>query len=207
MGQNALIWNLIANRYAKTPIVNKEAYQQKLELTRQHLQTDSTLFEFGCGTGSTALAHASFVKNILAIDISYKMLNIAKSNAREKGISNIEFLQDSIENFPEEKNSFDAILGMSILHILPDRESVLQKINSLLSTNGVFISSTVCMNSISIGWKIFVKVAAFLRLLPPISFLSEDELVEDIQNAGFDIEYKWRPTEKEAVFIIARKAN
>jgi len=40
--------------------------------------------EFGCGTGSTALLHASFVKHMTATDISDEMIEIAKQKAKMK---------------------------------------------------------------------------------------------------------------------------
>jgi cyclopropane fatty-acyl-phospholipid synthase-like methyltransferase len=39
------------------------------------------LLEFGCGTGGTAIIHAPHVKHIRAIDISPRMIEIAKSRA------------------------------------------------------------------------------------------------------------------------------
>lgn len=39
------------------------------------------VLEFGCGTGTTALAHAAYVRHILAIDIADRMIEIARQNA------------------------------------------------------------------------------------------------------------------------------
>ncbi len=207
MGQSTLIWNLIAKRYSKTPIVNEEAYQKKLDLTRKYLNSETSLFEFGCGTGSTAIAHAPYVKNILAIDIAHKMLDIGRSRSLEKGIENIDFRQEAIEGFTYPERSFDMVLAMNILHIVGERENVLLKVNRLLKNEGIFVSSTVCMDKIGLNWKIFLRTMAFLKFLPPISFFSEEELVNGIKESGFEIEYKWRPSEKEAVLIIARKIS
>ncbi len=207
MGQSTLIWNLIAKHYAKAPIANMAAYEKKLALTREQLSSESSLFELGCGTGSTAISHAPFVDKIVAIDIAYKMLDIAKSKALENRITNIEFEQASIEDYSTDPASFDAALAMSILHIVTDRKKTLQKIHELLKPGGVFISSTVCMDKIGMGWKIFVRGAAFLRLIPLVSFLDKNKLVEDISNSGFQIDFEWQPNEKEAVFIIARKTD
>ena len=55
----------------------REVYKEKLEATRRYFDADSQVFEFGCGTGSTALHHAPFVQKIVATDISSNMIEIA----------------------------------------------------------------------------------------------------------------------------------
>jgi ubiquinone/menaquinone biosynthesis C-methylase UbiE len=43
------------------------------------------VLEFGCGTESTAIAHAPYVKHIQALDISSKMIDIAQGKAQGFG--------------------------------------------------------------------------------------------------------------------------
>jgi ubiquinone/menaquinone biosynthesis C-methylase UbiE len=59
---SARFWDLFAERYAKTPVANEVMYQKKLEATQRYFKSDMHVLEFGCGTGSTALVHAPFVK-------------------------------------------------------------------------------------------------------------------------------------------------
>ena len=75
-------WDRIANRYSRTPIADEATYQTKLRITQDHLRPDMDVLEFGCGTGSTALVHAPVVNRILAIDISSKMIGIARDKAK-----------------------------------------------------------------------------------------------------------------------------
>ena len=51
-------WNRIAGKYARQPISDEETYEKKLAITRKYLTPESEVFEFGCGTGSTAILHA-----------------------------------------------------------------------------------------------------------------------------------------------------
>ena len=104
----------MAKRYSKTPIANEDAYQKKLEITRQYLNTNTTLFEFGCGTGSTAVAHAPYVNEILAIDFPEKMLEIARAKAGNSKIQNIKFDQATIEfNVLEVRIPAEIVWGMN----------------------------------------------------------------------------------------------
>lgn len=52
MERTIRFWDRIAEKYAKQPIANPEAYEEKLRLTRRRLTPDSSVLEFGCGTGS-----------------------------------------------------------------------------------------------------------------------------------------------------------
>ena len=78
---DARFWDRIARRYARTPVPDEAIYQKKLSLTRKWMTPQMHVLEFGCGTGSTALKHAPFVNRILALDISAKMLDIARGKA------------------------------------------------------------------------------------------------------------------------------
>ena len=70
MSQTSKFWDKIAEKYAKRPIADEAAYQRKLAVTRDYFRPDMEVLEFGCGTGTTAINHAPYVKHIRATDIS-----------------------------------------------------------------------------------------------------------------------------------------
>lgn len=207
MSSKSRFWDMIAKRYAKSPVADEAAYQKKLSITQEYLRPDMHVLEFGCGTGSTAIQHAPYVKRILAIDISNKMLNIAKARAQESGISNIDFEQGDIDALYETDRTYDVVMGMSVLHLLQDHDAALKTVHSLLKPGGIFISSTACLGGMSGIAKIALPIGHFLRLLPFVSFFSEDELLASLTNAGFQIEQQWQPAPGQALFIVATKAD
>ena len=81
MHQRSNFWDKHAERYSKRPVADEESYQKKLQVTRDYLQPGMEVLEFGCGTGSTAITHAPYVKHIEAIDVSSKMIEIAQGKA------------------------------------------------------------------------------------------------------------------------------
>ena len=135
-------WDKIADSYSKRPIANEDAYQKKLAMSREYFRPDMQLLEFGCGTGGTALLHAPHVAHIAAIDGSANMINIAKQRQQDSELTNVDYHVASIEEYQAEAASFDAVLGLSILHLLEDRDAVTAKVFELLKPGGVFISST-----------------------------------------------------------------
>ena len=129
MQQPARFWDKIADRYARRPVSDEDAYQKKLQITRQYLRPDMEVLEFGCGTGSTAIAHAPFVKHIQAIDISARMIEIAQGKADAGAIGNVTFERAAIDDFSAPEQSFDAVLGLSILHLVENRDEVISKVS------------------------------------------------------------------------------
>jgi len=200
----SFFWEKMANHYSKQPIVDEAAYQKKLQVTRDYFQPNFEVLEFGCGTGSTAITHSPYVKHIQAIDISSKMIEIAQGKADAKNIDNITFNQSTIENFSGSEQSFDAVMGHSILHLLSNKDAVIAKIFKLLKPGGVFVSSTACIGD---EMKYFGVIAPFARMFGLIfSVFTRKEMENSLTHAGFEIDYLWQPPGKvRAVFIVAKK--
>ena len=68
MAQATQFWDKIAEKYSQQPIADEAAYQKKLAVTRDYFRPDMEVLEIGCGTGSTAILHAPYVKHIIKID-------------------------------------------------------------------------------------------------------------------------------------------
>ncbi|QHQ34141.1 class I SAM-dependent methyltransferase [Algicella marina] len=205
MPRSPFFWNIMARRYARQPIADEASYQRKLEITQSYLRPEMELLEFGCGTGSTALIHAPHVRHIQAIDFSPRMIEIARQRAADARTSNVTFQTATIEELAEPGGSYDAILGLSIIHLLEDRAAVLGKVHGLLKPGGLFVSSTACIAEM--GWlpRFLVPVLSALRILPNISVFDRPRLIRDLEEAGFTIEQNWHPGPGKAVFIVARK--
>ena len=198
-------WDRMAQRYAAQPIADEAAYETKLEVTQGYLKPHMEVLEFGCGTGSTALRHAPYVRHIRAIDFSGRMLDIARAKARAQGVANVTFEQADIGPLAIEDSSLDVVLGLSILHLLDNRDEVIAKVHRSLRPGGLFVSSTTCIGD---DMKILGLVAPLgraLGLLPVINVMTRDELRRALTGAGFSIEHDWQPGKGKAVFIVARK--
>ena len=207
MTSSARFWDRHAEGYAKKPVADEAAYQHKLAITRRYLRADTRLLEFGCGTGSTALVHAPLVKHIDAIDISAKMIEIARRKADGATVGNVSFAQASIEAFGAPDASFDVVLGMSILHLLRDWQGAIAKVHRLLKPGGAFVSSTACIRDMSSVLGVVLPMGHAVGLLPSLSVFRVAELRQALQQAGFAIDYEWTPGKRKAVFIVAQKAR
>ncbi len=117
MKDSKKFWDNSAEKYVKSPIKDEVAYQKKLTITQEYLKVGSQVLEFGCGSGGTAIHHAPYVKNIVAIDISSKMIEIAQEKSIETGIENILFKQGVLDDINVQDQGFDVVLGLSVLHL------------------------------------------------------------------------------------------
>ena len=206
MADASRFWDRHAAGYAKRPVADEAAYQTKLEKTREYFTPDSRVLEVGCGTGSTAIAHAAHTGTILATDLSDGMLDIARAKAEAAGVSNVEFRRSTVEALDEPAESFDVVMAHSILHLLEDRDAALRLLNRLLKPGGVLVSSTMCLGD-KHGWFRWVgPVGKALGLFPLVRVFTADELRRSMTSAGLVIEHDWQPKPKAALFLIARKS-
>ena len=197
-------WDKSAQRYAKSRVRDEASYQKKLAITQGYFQPNWSVLEFGCGTGSTALVHAPHVKEILATDISGKMLEIAAQKARDAGVENVRFQQGTLDSLDLEAESFEAVLGLNILHLLEDAEAAIIRAHELLKPGGVFVSSTALVGELMVLWRLLIPAMQAVGLAPFVNRFSRQSLVAMLAKAGFSIDYEWQPG-KSSVFLVARK--
>ena len=207
MTESEKFWDKVAERYAKRSVSDEVTYQRKLTETQSFFTPDMRILEFGCGTGTTAIYHAPHVQHVEAIDISENMLEIAREKASVAGAGNINFTRGTLAEFNADTASFDVVLGLNVIHLLPDRQAVIAEVARILKPGGIFVSSTVCLGNSYLRFiKLLVPLGKLLRLMPNIFVLTEAQLANEVANAGFTIESQWHHGIKDiAVFMIARK--
>jgi ubiquinone/menaquinone biosynthesis C-methylase UbiE len=205
MAQPSQFWDRHARGYAKRPVADEAAYQRKLRVTQDYLKPDMEVLEFGCGTGTTAIIHAPFVRHIHATDISSRMLEIARAKAESDSIENVTFEQSSIDELNADDVSYDAVMGHSILHLLENKEIAIASVYRMLKPGGVFVTSTACLGGTMPALRVILPVGRFLGLLPLVKFFTAEELAGDLTDAGFRIDYQWQPDPRKSVFIVAKK--
>lgn len=207
MRRTARFWDKVAERYAKMPIRDEAAYQKKLQATRAYFRQDMEVLEIGCGTGSTAIAHAPYVKHIHAIDFSPKMIAIARGRAKESHIGNVTFENASVEELAVPTQSLDAVLALNLLHLLDDRDETISRVHAMLKPGGIFVTSTACIGDMSMLLRIVARTGGFLGVIPLFRVFTKRELEHSLTRAGFVIDYQWQPGKNKAVFIVAKKVG
>lgn len=97
-----------------------------------HKEPDYTVLDLGCGNGSITLKVAEHVKHVTAVDMSSEMLKLVEKNASEKGISNIEYVQSSVEDLdPDKIGNYDVVIASRSLGSIQNLKKELKKIDSI----------------------------------------------------------------------------
>ncbi|WP_299394572.1 class I SAM-dependent methyltransferase [Pelagibius sp.] len=208
MAQAARFWDNVALRYSKKPVSDEASYQKKLKITQAYFRPDMEVLELGCGTGSTAMVHAPFVKHIHAVDISAGMLEIARDKVEAAGIDNITFQCAAVDDFTAPDESLDAVLALSLLHLVTDKQAVMARIHRMLKPDGLFVSSTVCLGENMMRYIRFINpLGRALGLMPLVKVFTAKNMEDSVTAAGFEIERVWLPPDGITAFIVARKVG
>jgi ubiquinone/menaquinone biosynthesis C-methylase UbiE len=133
------------------------------------------------------------------------MLEIARGKAADAAVDNVTFRQATLDEVDAPDGSFDAVLGLSILHLLEDKEAAIARVRQLLKPGGVFVTSTVCAGDTMRWIKLILPVGRRLGLMPYVAVFTADELVASLTESGFEIDHRWQPGRGKALFLVARK--
>ena len=112
-------------------VVTKDYLLEKIE-------GDTKVLVVGCGTGYIATKARQKGANVVAVDISKKMIERAKKHAVENEAHGITFVQKDFLNL-EMEDEFDCIALPFFLNVFPDErtvERVLEKARSHLKPGG-----------------------------------------------------------------------
>ena len=207
VSQSSKYWNKAAEKYEKSPIPDEALYRKTLSEMQNVLSPNMQVLELGCGTGTTSVHIAPYVNKIEAIDISEKMLEIAREKSIKAGIENISFTCGTLIGHNAETDYFDAVLGLHVLHLLPDRQAVVSEIARILKPGGIFVSNTACLGHSYFRFvKPILPLAKLLGLMPEVFFMTEDELANEITKVGLVIEnQRHQGMQDIEVFMISRK--
>ncbi|MDD2478265.1 MAG: class I SAM-dependent methyltransferase [Victivallaceae bacterium] len=107
-------------------------FQRRVAMLSKYLHPGLKVLELGCGTG---LFTAEFVRSgadLIALDISEELLDQARHHIK---FPNVKFVNGNAYSTDFEDNSFDAIIGSSVLHHL-EIEKALTEIHRLLKPGG-----------------------------------------------------------------------
>jgi ubiquinone/menaquinone biosynthesis C-methylase UbiE len=208
MIESERFWDSTAEKYARKPVDDEAAYAKTLERTSQHLSPEKHVLEIGCGTGTTALKLAPFVAHITGMDISGRMIEIARDKARDQGIKNVTFLHGPHTEIPgqQDDKQFDVVMAFNVLHLLDDPAKTVRDLRLRLKAGGLLISKTPCLREKTVLLRPLIWVMQKLGKAPRVHFINYLTLDDMIRNAGFDIIASGiYPAKTGSRFIIAKR--
>ncbi len=157
------------------------------------------ILDVGTGTGFIALLLAELGHEVVGIDLSKGMLEVAKEKARKAGIE-VEFKLGDAENLPFSDDSFDAVICRHLLWTLPNPQKAVEDWCRVARQKVVAIDGSWFSKSASVKLRRFIGQMAIAiyerrrpwshygreinRILPLRGTSTPERVVEIFSNAG-----------------------
>ena len=159
-------WDKNAGRYDRFMRKDAAAYERLYELLRPVVR-QKTVLELATGTGLIAKHIVRYADHIEATDASQKMIKQAKQGVKS---AKLYFSVQDMFHLPYADQSFDVVIVVNALHIVPEPEKALSEVRRVLKDDGVLVAPTFTHADNAF----FGKVKAFFMRL-----------------AGFPLHSKW----------------
>jgi ubiquinone/menaquinone biosynthesis C-methylase UbiE len=133
-------WSRAATAWKTYDAINQRVFSPVTEriLAGAAVGAGQRVLDIACGTGEPALPAALSVGptgSVLATDFSEEMLAVARSKARDRGLTNIEFRRVDGEEL-DLAEAFDAVLIRFGIMFMPDALACLNQSHRTLRTGG-----------------------------------------------------------------------
>ncbi len=150
------------------------------------LTEGQTVLDLGSGGGIDVLLSARRVGptgKAYGLDMTDEMLELARSNQREAGVENVEFLRGEIEHIPLPDSSVDVVISNCVINLSGDKPLVLREAARVLRPGGRFAVSDVIADP-DMSEQTRADMGEWTGCIA--GALTRDEFERDLAAAGFE---------------------
>jgi SAM-dependent methyltransferase len=173
------------------------------------LHEGETVLDLGSGAGADVLISGRRVAptgRAIGLDMTDEMLELARANAADAGVENVEFLKGYLEEMPLPDASVDVVISNCVINLSSDKSQVLREAARVLRPGGRLAVSDVIADA-EMDEQTRADMAAWTGCIA--GALTEQEFRGALEAAGFnDVEIQETHRVHEhagAAIIRARK--
>jgi arsenite methyltransferase len=150
------------------------------------LREGDTVLDLGSGGGIDVILSARRVGpsgKAYGLDMTDEMLALARANAAEAGVENVEFLKGVIEDVPLPENSVDVVISNCVINLSTDKPAVFAQVARVLKPGGrLGVSDIVAEDRLSEAER--AERGSYAGCIA--GALSKTEYISGLRSAGFD---------------------
>jgi len=150
------------------------------------LKEGEVVLDLGSGGGIDAFLAAKKVGskgNVIGVDMTEEMVQLAKENAEKMKAENVEFRLGEIENLPLEDEMVDVIISNCVINLSPDKDKVFREAFRVLKPGGRLLISDIVTQG-ELPKEIRENLEMWAACVA--GALDEKDYIQKIMDAGFE---------------------
>ena len=174
-----------AEAMANAPAFSAEAIMNRFKESIAPKKS-GVMLDLACGPGILLASLASTMKLNVGVDITPKMIRMARAKCLAANLVNTRFLESLAENLPFASAAYDCVVTRLSIHHFLDPLIVLREVKRILKPDGLLVIADLISSEDPTETRLHNALEQ-LRDPSHIRMLPESELLKVINEAGFRV--------------------
>ena len=149
------------------------------------IRAGDVVLDLGSGAGNDAFVARSATGasgKVIGVDITERMISLARANAEKLGYHNVEFRLGDIEKLPLNASTVDVVVSNCVLNLVPDKTRAFSETFRVLKPGGHFSVSDIVLKGLLPSG---LQSSAELYAGCISGAINKDEYLDIVKEAGF----------------------
>jgi SAM-dependent methyltransferase len=149
------------------------------------LKEGEVVLDLGSGAGLDMFVASQKVGDsgkVIGVDMTPAMIEKAKKNAKELGITNVDFRFGDIEEMPVEDNFVDVVISNCVINLAPDKGKVFKEAYRVLKPGGRVMVSDIVLSK-PLPREVSDQVVTYTGCIG--GAILDEEYLQHMRDAGF----------------------